>query len=286
MTPAASGTTRLAAVIGHPVAHSFSPSLHNAAFAATGLDWVYVALDVAPGAVPQAFDGVRALGIAGLSVTMPHKEAAAAAADELTDDARLLGAVNCIVNRNGTLVGHNTDGAGLLAALAADVDYAPHGARCVVLGAGGAARATVLALARADAAEIAVVARRPERADVAAELGGDVGVVVDVAQAPSQIAAADLVVNATPVGMGHPSPDDIPLDLADLRSGQVVVDLVYQPLLTPLVAGARERGLVAVNGLGMLVHQAALAFELWTGVDAPLAVMTDVVTAAMPPSPK
>ena len=284
MTPAVSGTTRLAAVIGHPVAHSFSPALHNAAFAATGLDWVYVALDVAPGGVPRAFDGVRALGIAGLSVTMPHKEAAAAAADELTDDARLLDAVNCIVNRNGTLVGHNTDGAGLLAALAADVGYAPHGARCVVLGAGGAARATVLALARADAAEIAVVARRPERAAVAAELGGDAGVVVDAAQAPSRIAAADLVVNATPVGMGRPSPDDIPLDLAGLRSGQVVVDLVYQPLLTPLVAGARERGLVAVNGLGMLVRQAALAFELWTGVDAPLAVMTDVVTATMPPS--
>ena len=276
-----SGATRVAAVIGHPVAHSFSPVLHNAAFAATGLDWVYVALDVAPGDVAQAFDGVRALGIAGLSVTMPHKEAAAAAADELTDDARLLGAVNCIVNRDGTLVGHNTDGAGLLAALAADVDYAPHGARCVVLGAGGAARAVVLALARADAAEIAVVARRPDAAAVAAQLAGEAGAVVDAEVAPSRIAAADLVVNATPVGMGHPSPGDVPFDLDDLRPGQIVVDLIYQPLLTPLVAGARERGLVAVNGLGMLVHQAALAFELWTGVDAPVAVMAEVVRAAV-----
>ncbi len=283
MTPPVTGATRLAAVIGHPVAHSFSPALHNAAFAATGLDWVYVALDVAPAAVPAAFEGVRALGIAGLSVTMPHKEAAAIEADELTDDARLLGAVNCIVNRNGTLVGHNTDGAGLLAALAADAGYAPHGARCVVLGAGGAARASVLALARADAAEIAVVARRTEPARRAAELAGGAGVVVEADDVRTCTAAADLVVNATPVGMGDPSPDDVPLRLDDLQRGQIVVDLVYQPLLTPLVAGARERGIVALNGLGMLVHQAALAFELWTGIDAPLGVMTDVVTGAIPP---
>ena len=127
---------------------------------------------------------MRALGIGGLSVTMPHKEAAAAVADELTDDARLLGAVNCIVDRDGTLVGHNTDGAGLLAALAADVDYAPHGARCVVLGAGGAARAAVLALARADAAEIVVVARRPDAAAVAAQLAGEAGAVVDARGRP------------------------------------------------------------------------------------------------------
>jgi shikimate dehydrogenase len=268
-------------VIGHPVAHSLSPALHNAAFAAAGLDWVYVALDVEPGAVADAFAGVRALGIAGLSVTMPHKEAAAAAADELTDDARRLGAVNCVVNRRGALVGHNTDGPGLLAALDAEVGYAPHGARCVVLGAGGAARAVVLALARADAAEVAVVNRTPDRAAAAAALAGDRGVVVAPAAAGARLAAADLVVNATPVGMGEPAAADVPFDLDHLRPGQVVADLVYRPLVTPLVAGARDRGVTAVNGLGMLVHQAALAFELWTGVDAPLDVMTGVVEAAV-----
>jgi shikimate dehydrogenase len=281
-TPAApTGHTRLAAVIGHPVRHSLSPAVHNAAFRVLGLDWVYVALEVAPGAVPAAFEGVRALGIAGVSVTMPHKEAAAGAVDDLHDDARLLGAVNCVVNDGGRLVGHNTDGAGFVAALGAELGYDPAGARCVVLGAGGAARAVVLALARAGAVDVVVVNRTEARAREAAALAGRVGRVVAPDHLPVALRPADLVVNATSVGMGDPGPEDLPLDPDLLHEGLVVADLIYQPLVTPLLAAARERGATAVNGLSMLVHQAAVAFELWTDRPAPVAAMTQVVRASL-----
>jgi len=270
---APTGSTRLAAVIGSPVRHSLSPVLHNAAFAAAGLDWVYVALEVGPGRVPEALAGMRALGIGGLSVTMPHKEAVAAECDRLSDDAAALGAVNCVVPDGDELVGHNTDGAGFVAALAADgVD--PAGMACVVLGAGGAARAIALALARAGAAEVAVVNRTAARAEQAVALLGGVGRVVAPADAGESVGAAGLVVNATSVGMGDPAPSDLPLDPARLRAGQVVADIVYRPLETALLRAARTRGATAVNGVPMLVHQAAVAFELWTGVPAPVAAMT------------
>lgn len=271
----------MAAVIGHPVRHSRSPAAHNAAFRATGLDWVYLALDVAPGSVPAAFDGVRALGISGLSVTMPHKEAAVAAVDHLSDDARRLGAVNCVVNDDGTLTGHNTDGAGFLAALRAEVDFSPAAATCVVLGAGGAARAVVLALARAGAEEVAVLNRTASRAELAAALAGTAGIAPDPDTWTRRITAADLVVNATPIGMGTPDDENVPFDPVALRVGQVVADLVYQPSTTALVVAARRQGVTALDGRGMLVHQAALSFELWTGVDAPIEVMTNAVVASL-----
>jgi shikimate dehydrogenase len=270
------GATRLAAVIGSPVRHSLSPVLHNAAFEAVGLDWVYVALEVAEGRVPEALAGMRALGIGGLSVTMPHKEAAAAACDRLAGDAAALGAVNCVVPDGDELVGHNTDGPGFVAALAADgVD--PAGMACVVLGAGGAARAVALSLARAGAAEVAIVNRTAARAEQAVALLGEVGRVVDPASAPDVVRAAGLVVNATSIGMGEPSAAELPVDPAVLHEGQVVADIVYRPLETPFLHEARNRGATGVNGVPMLVHQAAVAFELWTGVAAPVAAMTATV---------
>ena len=272
--PMPTGSTRLAAVIGSPVRHSLSPVLHNAAFAAAGLDWVYVALEVTEGRVPEALAGMRALGIGGLSVTMPHKEAVAAACDRLSDDAAALGAVNCVVNADGELVGHNTDGAGFVAALAADPGFDPVGQRCVVLGAGGAARAVAVALARAGAAEVAVVNRTAERAEQAVALLAGVGRVVAPDGVAETVAAAGLVVNATSVGMGESAPADLPVEPAPLHEGQVVVDIVYRPLETPFLREARRRGVTAVNGVPMLVHQAAVAFELWTGVPAPVAAMT------------
>lgn len=265
------GTTSLAAVIGSPVRHSRSPAIHNAAFRALGLDWTYLAFEVADGAAAGAIAAMRSLDIRGLSVTMPHKAAVAQLVDELTDDAARLDAVNCVRWRDGTLVGDNTDGPGFLASLDdAGVDVA--GRRCVVLGAGGAARAVVLALARAGADEVAVVNRTPDKARDAAALagaGGRVGVASDVA-------TADLVVNATSIGMGD---DRLPLDPDLLREGVAVADLVYQPLTTPLLAAARGRGAAAIDGLGMLVHQAAIASESWTGRAPPVAVMRDAALA-------
>lgn len=270
-----SGSTRLAAVIGDPVRHSLSPLLHNTAFAALDLDWVYVALEVAPGAAAAALDAMRTLGIAGLSVTMPHKEAVAAACDELTEEAAALRAVNCVVNDGGRLIGHNTDGDGFLAALAAELDLDPAGRRCVVLGAGGAARSIALALARAGAGEVAVVNRTASRAEEVAALLGPVGQVVGPDDLASVMAGAELIVNATSLGMG--TDGAVPLEVALLRPEHVVVDIIYRPLVTPLLAAARSLGCRSANGISMLVHQAAIAFTHWTGQPAPVEAMTAAV---------
>ena len=272
-----SGKTRLAIVIGDPVRHSLSPVIHNAAFAACGLDWVFLACEVPEGRVPEALAGARALGIEGLSVTMPHKAAVAAAVDDLSPAARVLGAVNCGARHAERLVGHNTDGGGFIDALAREAGWAPAGTRCVVLGAGGAARAVALALADAGAAEVAIVNRTAPNAVTAAALAGDRGRGAE----PGEVGGFDLVVNATPLGMRGHSAAAMPLDPALLRPDQLLVDLVYEPAETALLAAARERGLRAFNGVGMLVHQAARAFELWTGNEAPIEAMVATTTEAL-----
>ena len=264
-------TTILTGVIGEPVRHSLSPVLHNAAFEELGLDWAFLAFEVPAGSVGPALNGVRALGIAGLSVTMPHKAAVAEAVDELTPAAEKLGAVNCVVNERGRLIGHNTDGPGFVDSLAHDAGFSVAGRSCVVLGAGGAARAVVWALAEEGAAEVIVVDRTASAAETAAALAGPIGRVGDV----SAVRGADLVVNATSVGMA--APGELPIDPDLLAAHQVVADLVYLPVDTGLLKAARAAGAVAVDGVGMLAHQAARAFTLWTGRTAPIEVM---ITAA------
>lgn len=268
---ALTGATRLAAVIGAPVRHSRSPRLANAAFAAAGVDWAMVALEVAPGDGGAAVDAARTLGLGGLMVTMPHKVDVMDRLDRLTPAARALGAVNSIAWDGDELVGDNTDGAGLVASLRHDHGLALAGTRCVVLGAGGAARSVVWALADAGAADVAVLNRTPERAEVAAALAGPVGRVAT----PADVTGADLVINATSVGMGAAvdDPTALPLDPAALHAGQVVVDLVYQPLETALLAAATAAGARPVDGLGMLVHQAALSIERWIGTAPDVAAM-------------
>ncbi|MFM8303488.1 MAG: shikimate dehydrogenase [Actinomycetota bacterium] len=254
-------------VIGDPVVHSRSPVIHNAAFAACGLDWVYVAFPVPAGQGRAAVTAVRTLGIAGLSVTMPHKAEAASACDELTPSAEALGAVNTVVNRSGHLVGDSTDGAGLVAALA-EHGVDPAGRRVLVLGAGGAARAIVDALGRAHAT-VTVAARRGDAGARAAALAPG-ATAIGFTGLDAAVGAADVVVNATPIGMGGEAP---PFDPARLRPDQFVYDTVYHPSPTPLLAAANERGIPAAGGVSMLVHQAALAFTIWTGEPAPLEVM-------------
>ena len=261
------GATRVAGVIGSPIAHSLSPALHNAGYAALGLDWVYVAFEVPAGGAVAALDGMRALGLGGLNVTMPHKSDVAAAVDHLTPAAAALGSVNTVVPERGGLLGDSTDGPGFLAALA-DEGFDPAGKRCLVVGAGGAARAVVFALGEAGAT-VEVSARRREAAVVAAELASAAVV------GPEAADGADLVVNATPVGMtGNPG---LPVDPARLGPGQLVVDLVYEPRETALLTAAQARGASVADGVGMLVHQAALAFRAFTGEDAPLATLREAV---------
>jgi shikimate dehydrogenase len=269
--------TRLAAVIGSPVRHSLSPAMHNAAFRELELDWVYLAFEVAPDSLPAAFTGVRALGLGGLSVTIPHKGSALAQVDEVTAAARAVGAVNTVVRRtDGGLVGENTDGPGFLRSLS-DEGFDPAGRRCAVLGAGGAARTLVHALAGAGAAEVVVLNRTPERAEAAAALAGAVGRV----GAAADVEGVDLVVNATPLGLAGTDPDALPVDPGLLGPGQLLVDLVPNPAVTPLMGAARARGARVAGGLGMLVHQGALAFELWTGRPGPLGVMRAAAVQAL-----
>jgi shikimate dehydrogenase len=268
-----SGQTRLAAVIGDPVRHSRSPAIHNAAYAAAGLDWVFVAFPVPAGQGEAAVRAMPVLGIAGLSVTMPHKADAAKACDVLSDDAAALGVVNTVVlHDDGTLAGDSTDGPGFLAGLA-DAGLDPAGLDVLVLGAGGAARAVVLALGRAGA-RVTVAARRPEAAaDTAALVAGATATGIG----PDTGRGCDVVVNATPLGMaGEVLPVVAP------GPGQWAVDLVYHPEDTPFLAAAAAAGARTVGGLGMLVHQAALGFAAMTGHPAPLEAMWAGARVAAP----
>jgi len=259
-------------VIGDPVTHSLSPVLHNAAFAALGLDWVSVPFPVAAGRGNQAADAMRTLGLAGLSVTTPHKDAVAQAADEVTDAVEALGAANCLVRlADGRIRAENTDGNGFLAGLSADASVTVHSRTVAVLGAGGAARAIVRACAQAGASQVLVVNRTAQRAEACARLAGSVGAV----GGPADVGDADIVVNATTVGMG--AEGGLPCDPTLLHRGQTVVDIVYNPLETPWLAAARAAGIDAFNGLAMLVHQAAVAIPHWTGRPAPVAAMTSAL---------
>jgi shikimate dehydrogenase len=271
------GSTRTVGIIGWPVAHSLSPAIHNAAFAALGLDWVYVPLPVHPLQLFAALTGLGVMGFAGANVTMPHKAAAADLIDELSDDARRLHAVNTIVFDGERLRGENTDAAGFERFLRMDGGIDPSGRDALVFGAGGAGRACALALARSGVASITVAAREPARvADVSAaveDLDADVRAVA-FDDAPN--VHADLIVNATPLGARQET-----LPVPTLGPGTVVVDLLYHPSVTPLLVQARTGGAAAFGGVGLLLHQAALSFEIWTGQQPPLEVMSAAALAAI-----
>jgi shikimate dehydrogenase len=272
-----SGRTRTVGIIGWPVDHSLSPRIHNAAFRALGLDWAYVPLPVDPSDVDRAFPGLVALGFAGANVTMPHKTVAAERADTLSDDARRLRAANTLVVEGSTVHGHNTDAPGFDRFLRHDAGFDPQGRSALIFGAGGAARACALALARGGLADLVVAARDPARTESlrAAIDGFGVGVRAVSFNEADQV-QADLIVNATPLGARNE-----PLPSPPIREDAIVVDLLYHPAVTPLQASARSAGAMAFGGIGLLLHQAALSFELWTGRQPPLDVMSAAALAAL-----
>jgi len=271
------GSTRVLGVFGHPVSHSLSPAMHNAAIEHLNIDYVYVPFHVLPEALEQAVGGVRALQIAGVNVTIPHKERVVDLLDEVSDQARQIGSVNTVINRDGRLIGDTTDGPGFVrSAEAAWGGIA--GVRALILGAGGSARAVSFALA-AIGCPVVIANRTPHRAVELAEalrsvFGTDAARAVGLEreQLARELRSADLLVNTTSVGMS-PDVDGIPLPPDLLRPGLMVYDLVYNPLRTRLVEEAESRGARAVSGLGMLVYQGALSFEMWTGIEAPVDVM-------------
>lgn len=273
------GASQVVGVIGWPIQHSLSPPMHNAAFRAVGLNWVYVAFEVHPDNVGAAITGMRALDIRGLNVTIPHKAAVVSHLDEISPTSRQLGVVNTIVNADGHLGGDSTDGAGFIRALAEAGEGVTD--NCVVLiGAGGSGRAVALAAAQQQPEELVIVDRTPQRAVELAKLVRAAGgleavraIAPDSPEVARVVSSADVIIDATPVGM-YPHTDVAPVISPEwLRPCQLVCDLTYNPRDTVLLQAAREAGARILDGTGMLVHQGAIAFEQWTGEEAPVEVM-------------
>ncbi len=281
--PWPTAATRLVVLLGWPARHSLSPQLHNAAFAEHGLDLVYLAAPTPPGSVAGVVTALGELGVVGANVTVPHKEVVVDSCAHLTEEAELIGAVNTLAWTTDGVLGENTDASGLKAALTAEVAVAD-GDRYVVLGTGGAARAAVVAIGRLGG-ELTVVGRRRHAAEELAGLGGRAGAVrvaaVDVADdaaVTEAVGGARIVMNATPLGMDG---ERLPEPFHHLTAGQVAYDLVYDPPLTPFLASARQAGVPGHHGLGMLVAQAAVSYRMWTGIEAPMGVLSAVAAAAL-----
>ena len=273
-----SGKTKICALIGDPVEHSMSPVMHNAAFREARLDYLYVPFRVKKEELGQAIDGMRALNIRGLNVTIPHKVAVLQFLDELDPLAEKIGAVNTIVNDNGFLTGYNTDATGFLQALL-EGGIEPEGKNVVILGAGGAARAISFILT--DRGANLVILNRLLELDWAEELANRMaqifGQEVDALELNRQnlaraLGKADILVNATSVGMS-PDIDRTPVDADLLRPGLIVYDIVYNPIKTRLLREAEAAGAKTISGVDMLVWQGALAFEMWTSRKAPVELM-------------
>ncbi len=264
--------TRLCAVLGSPIRHSASPAMHNAAFAALGLNWRYLAFEVAPGNLPAALAGAKAMNFAGLNLTVPHKLLALEMMDELDASAKKWGAVNTVKFENDRAIGFNTDADAIVTALREDLNLELRGAKVLLLGAGGAGRTAALKLAAAGVAALFLVNRTSSKAEaLAREIKKESpAVTVTVGFPPSPV---DLILNATSLGLK--SQDPLPLDLKKfpLKRAGAVYDMIYRPAETKLLRAARKVGCQTANGLGMLLHQGARAFEIWTGRRAPRAVM-------------
>ena len=276
-----SAGTRVCAVIGNPVAHSLSPAVHNAAFEELGLDFVYVAFRVED--VSAAVAGMRAFeNFRGMSVTIPHKTEIMKYVDGIDEADRSIGSINTVVNEQGRLIGSGTDGPGALRALA-DAGVEVEGRSILVLGSGGAARAIAFTLARnARPGKLSILdVDESQLGRLTADLRNGTDARVESGKLSDGSLAramghADVILHCTPVGM-HPNEDAALVPAALFRPGQVVFDIVYTPLETKLLADARSRGLKVIPGVEMFVHQAALQFERFTGVDAPVGVMRRVV---------
>lgn len=286
---AVSGKTRVCGIFGCPIGHSFSPAMHNVAFEHLGLDWVYVPYSVEPGSLPSAVAAVKSLNLAGVNVTVPHKQEAAGLMDNLSPAARLSGAVNTIVNSKGKLVGHNTDGEGFIQGLRESTGIIPNYGATIILGAGGAARAVAAALALNNMPEIFVSNRTSSKAAALAELiNNNTDCKVSVLAWPECyresnlkekgkwqeiLKRVSLVVQTTPLGMHPRENEEIPFPFNFLCPEHTVVDLVYNPSYTNFMEQSNKYGARVLNGIGMLLHQGAIAFKLWTGLEPPIEVM-------------
>jgi shikimate dehydrogenase len=270
--PAINAATRLCAVYGSPIRHSASPAMHNAAFAALGLDWRYLAFEVNPNNLRAAIAGAKAMNFAGLNLTVPHKLLAVDMVDALDASAKKWGAVNTIRFGSDGSVGYNTDADAIVTALREDLKMELSGAKILLLGAGGAGRTAALKLASENVAELFLVNRTGSKAEeIAAEikkLSPSVKVSVGYPKA-----GVDLILNATSLGLKVDDASPLDEKQFSFKQARAVYDMIYRPVETKLLAAAKAAGCRTANGLGMLLHQGAKAFEIWTGQPAPLDVM-------------
>jgi shikimate dehydrogenase len=267
----------LVGVFGHPVAENPTGVMQEAAFQARGLNWRYLTIEVRPEDLAGAVVGLRAFNMRGINLTIPHKVAVIQYLDRLSPEAELMGAVNTVVREGDQLIGHNTDGKGFLRSVREDAGVDPKGKRIVFLGSGGAARAMTVELALAGAAHMTIVNRTPSRGQELAKL------LREKTLAEAQFVhwqgeyvvppEADILVNATPVGL-FPNVEEMPLVvMASIRPDLLVCDVIPNPPRTAFLRAAEARGVRTLDGLGMLVYQGAIAFQMWTGVEAPVNVM-------------
>jgi shikimate dehydrogenase len=279
--------TKRLGIIGYPIGHSISPIFQQAALDALGIDATYEKWEVTPEGVGDFVNGLRAPDSWGINITLPHKQAVIPLLDEVDEWATAAGAVNTIVNHDGRLTGHNTDGPGFLRALLVETGYDPKGTRALILGAGGAARGILLALARGGVDSLVIANRTMERAETLAKLAVENGVKSEAIPIAGNVlikaaASADLIVNCTSVGMSHgPDEQGTPLTAAQIPASAIVNDVVYTPLETPLLREAAAAGATALGGLHMLVYQGVLSFQMWTGQEAPADVMLAAATKEM-----
>jgi len=278
------GKTGVIGIFGHPVTHSLSPVMHNCAFSKMNLDYIYVPFSVHPDNLEAAVSGARAMGLKGLNITVPHKEAIIPFLDDVSEEASLLGAVNTVDIRNGRLIGYNTDGLGFIRSIKEHFECSPKNKRVGILGAGGAARGVGISLALAGAREITFFNRTEERAKKLAD---------EIRKKTSaesngfslnpiflkNLRTVDILINGTSLGMKENDQEALASEWFP-KSG-VVVDMVYNPPTTTFLQTAEALGLQYINGMGMLVHQGALAFEIWTGVRAPVESMQSILAKAI-----
>lgn len=271
------GKTKVIGIFGYPVSHSLSPLMQNAALEHLGLNYIYLPFEVRPESLESAVNGIRALGVSGVNVTVPHKEAVIPFLDEIDESAELIGAVNTILNKNGNLIGYNTDSPGYIKSLHEDAGFDPKGKNVLVIGAGGAARGIISGLFLEGASKITIANRTTEKAkkieDTLRATGKKIGIETipfSYLKDPKILSSLDLIVNTTSMGLEGGSPD---IDFSLTPKHVLVSDIVYKPPVTPFLEKAQDAGRKTLSGLGMLVYQGAISLEIWTGQRAPVEVM-------------
>lgn len=279
------GNTKVLGIFGYPVKHTLSPLMQNAALEAAGLDYLYMPFEVRPDQLESAVTGIKALGISGVNVTIPHKEKIIPFLDEITDEARLIGSVNTIENRNGKLIGHNTDSRGYILSLREDAAFDPKGKKVLIIGAGGAARGIISGLAMNGAAGISISNRTMEKGERLTHEFADKfkdtifkALPLSSLRNPQTLSSLDLIVNTTSADMEGSQLD---VEFRHTPSSILISDIVYKPSITPFLKMAQEAGRKTVGGLGMLLYQGAISFEIWTAVKVPIDVMRRALRQAV-----